>query len=58
LGNHLLPIRASRQLGNRRLPNFGGRESPRVFVSELHHQLQVSLGKAFQFRQLISQLAR
>jgi hypothetical protein len=46
------------ELGNRRLPNcWGGRERVSVFVEELNHELDVSLGKALRFRQFGPQLA-
>jgi hypothetical protein len=54
LGNELLPIWESGQLGNRRLPNCGGGcESLGVFVGELHHELDVSLGETLHFRQFV-----
>ena len=59
LGNKLLPIWESRQLGNRRSPNCRGRrEGARVFVPELHHELDVSLGETLHVRQFIPQFAR
>jgi hypothetical protein len=45
-------------LGNRRLPNcWQWRKRFGIFMSELHHELDISLGKALHFRQFVLQLA-
>ncbi len=58
LGNELLPSWESGQLGTRRLPNCGGWcEGVRVFVGELHHEFDVSLGETLHFRQFVPKFA-